>query len=674
MNYEQLLHHLSTNQNIAAASAEREFERLQALEALGLANGEGDKTLDEITNFVKKQLSSPICLITLIDVDKQWLKSTTGLPSELTKSGKIARENSVCQYAVAAEAPLIVPDLLQDSRFSDRKAILESGFRFYAGVPIFSENGYALGTLCVLDYGLREFQDDELEQLQMFAHWVESEIQLRYQLKMSHEREQTLIDLHEQNMWLYQALDTTSTAFIILDMRTETPTIVYANEAYTNLTGYELHEIDGDGRQQLHGPMTDQGTIKRIADAFHMHMTVREELLLYCKNGQIIWVDIVMNPVFNEQGELTHYTMAHHDITERKRSENTMLKQIFQQESVFEAIPDIVYHMNLDGDLLKWNGRLEEVTGFTTQEIKQKNTLDLFPERGHDLLAQQLDNVKVEGSTEFELELYTKSGSELMYRWSAMLLYEGGSEPAGIVGTATDISLDLQVEKDLSTASKLQQEMLPAPLIHRDVNIDAIYEANNYVSGDTYGYHWLDNDHLFIYLVDVMGHGVSTALQSSAIHVLFEYTTKLNIPLERKIQEINTATQAVLPENYFAAAFCAEINIRSGTMNYVSSGIPAFLTRYRDGKVGTHKCLGMLLGLFNETPVEQCKMTLTDVADIYFMTDGVYEALDTALLNERHTTESLNEYFNQLTSSGLADDATIVHVQFPLKDKKLEVN
>lgn len=136
---------------IAAPTPEVEAERLLALEHLGLLDTPQDAKFDAVTQRLRDTLAMPIALVSLIDKDRQFWKSACGLPDELAARREAPRETSVCGHVVAKNDLLVVEDMLKDPRFANNPFLLQHGIRFYAGAPLRTSEGYAVGSLCVMD-------------------------------------------------------------------------------------------------------------------------------------------------------------------------------------------------------------------------------------------------------------------------------------------------------------------------------------------------------------------------------------------------------------------------------------------------------------------------------------------------------------------------------------------
>ena len=117
-------------------------------------------------------LDVPIALVSLVDAERQWFKSSQGL--DVNETG---RDVSFCGHAILSAEPLVVEDALTDERFADNPLVTgEPNVRFYAGVPLCDRDGHKLGTLCVIDRAPRRLTPDQRQLLVELASMAETEL------------------------------------------------------------------------------------------------------------------------------------------------------------------------------------------------------------------------------------------------------------------------------------------------------------------------------------------------------------------------------------------------------------------------------------------------------------------------------------------------------------------
>jgi GAF domain-containing protein len=179
-------------------------ERLAALEKYAILDTEPEHAFDDLTLLASYVCKTPIALISLIDEDRQWFKSKVGISLSETP-----REVAFCSIAIQQSDVMVVPDTLKDERFRNNPLVVsEPRIRFYAGAPLITEEGYALGTLCVVDQKPREFGPDQKEALGALSRLVLAQLEFRRNLillkevltdrtETEHERERELVKLQQ---------------------------------------------------------------------------------------------------------------------------------------------------------------------------------------------------------------------------------------------------------------------------------------------------------------------------------------------------------------------------------------------------------------------------------------------------------------------------------------------
>jgi GAF domain-containing protein len=126
---------------------DNEQERLALLREMLLLDTPPERRLDKIVEFASAEFNVPICLISLVDSNRQWFKARIGIDACETP-----RDISFCAHALHSHEILLVPDALLDPRFHDNPLVAgPPHIRFYAGAPLACRDGLVIGTLCLID-------------------------------------------------------------------------------------------------------------------------------------------------------------------------------------------------------------------------------------------------------------------------------------------------------------------------------------------------------------------------------------------------------------------------------------------------------------------------------------------------------------------------------------------
>jgi GAF domain-containing protein len=146
----------------------REESRLKALRDLELLDTGPDARLDRLLAKTQKEFSVPIAAISLVDLHRQWFKSSIGLDAK-----ELPRGVAFCSYAIENDGVMVVEDAERDSRFASNPLVTGSpGVRFYAGAPLKTSDGFNIGTLCVIDAHPRTLDAAGLKKLEELAREI----------------------------------------------------------------------------------------------------------------------------------------------------------------------------------------------------------------------------------------------------------------------------------------------------------------------------------------------------------------------------------------------------------------------------------------------------------------------------------------------------------------------
>ncbi|MBW4460982.1 MAG: PAS domain-containing protein [Nodosilinea sp. WJT8-NPBG4] len=313
-----------------------EAERLEVLRSLSILDTAPEDTLDDLTRLASQICNTPIALVSLIDDDRQWFKSNVGLPVTETP-----RDIAFCSHAILQPTLFSVPDASIDERFSDNPLVTsEPHIRFYAGAPLITSEGAAIGTLCVLDQEPRRLSAEQTESLKIISRQVARQIEQRRDLASL---ARISLDIHQigEKLRLSQerfelAILGSSGGIWDWDMKTKE---VFFSPRWKSILGYADHEIPNhleEWIRRLHPEDVQRAQHGLAAYLKRDIPTYDLEYRLQHKDGTYRWILSRSVALWDDQGKPYRMAGSHIDITDRKQAEETVEKALQKERELGE--------------------------------------------------------------------------------------------------------------------------------------------------------------------------------------------------------------------------------------------------------------------------------------------------------------------------------------------------
>jgi len=315
---------VSTNTEQAETRRRADLERLEILDSLP------EPLFDDITRLAALICNTPIALISLVDDKRQWFKSRLGLDATET-----ARELAFCAHAIRdPDHVMVVPDATADPRFVDNGLVTSApNIRFYAGAPIITAAGTAIGTVCVIDRTTRELSDEQIDALRVLSRLVSNMLESRKSVLAS---ARAATEAAQARTRIIQEVTVQSPdlkAFIDSDYRWQ-----FVNDTYLNYWGTAREEIEGKLMIDVLGEEVFYQVVKPQLDAAFAGNTVSYERTFRFPERGPTPVEVIYAPVYDHTRTVIGAVARATDISERKAREQELhaTANALQEKSVAE--------------------------------------------------------------------------------------------------------------------------------------------------------------------------------------------------------------------------------------------------------------------------------------------------------------------------------------------------
>jgi PAS domain S-box-containing protein len=386
---------------------------------------------ESLVQLASRLFNLPIAFITLIAEQKQWLKASTGLP-DLESADLL----TFCEHTVAGSVTFEVKDASSDERFAQNPLVTgATQVRYFAGAPLIDEAGFKLGTICVMDTKPNLLCEEQKQLLATLAQQAMMHLSIKLQKRA----------LKDERKRLQEMLNITSLSPEIHAILTNDGTILFINEAVTNLLGYTVAQA----MQMNFWDVCYSEDKGRVWTAIEQGLINKEkqfdqQFRLVGQDGRIRWFSWSM------VAENARWYTYGRDITETKKVQRELLKLSFVASKVNNAVV-----INDANNQVTWiNEAFEKITGFTLEDIKGKRLGDLISGPLTDLKVIEEARTQAKNNKSFTIDVlaYRKDKEPMWLSiYNTVILDEVGQE-----------EIEVEIIIDISEKKQAEREMIEA--------------------------------------------------------------------------------------------------------------------------------------------------------------------------------------------------------------------
>ncbi|WP_121821007.1 bacterio-opsin activator domain-containing protein [Halostella salina] len=374
-----------------------------------------------------------------IDADTGQYRVERAVGDEFVDVGsEISLSKTFCRRAIDSADILGIYDAVAEG-FSDDRGYAESGIACYIGGRV-TVDDELYGTFCFFDDDPKgtPFTAVERTLVDLMARWVSYELERR-----ERERELGLQD---------RAMAAAPVGITIADATDPDHPVVYANERFETITGYDAAEIREESQDRLYGPDPDPAAAE-LLDARGTPASTDATVRHYRRDGEAFWAHVRQAPVLDEDGAVTHVVTFREDVTERVRDERRL-------EALVENTDNPIYIKDRDG-VYQWaNEATARVFGLDREAVVGATDADLFDAASAETI-REVDRRVVETGEHVTRETETTIDGERRVWLNNKYPYRNeAGEVVGIMGISQDITERHRRERALATLHDATRELL----------------------------------------------------------------------------------------------------------------------------------------------------------------------------------------------------------------------
>ena len=403
-----------------------EAERLEALLGYRILDTPPEQAYDDLVELAAAVCYTPVAAVALVDADRAWLKAKHGV-----EFSEFPRDSALAAKALDHADVFVVEDALADARYH-ASAVVTAGFRFFAGMPLVSPEGHALGTVCVLDERPRKLSPTQANALRAIARQVMSQLELR---RVSHAESvgrRQFRSLVEQlpGVVYIEELGAASGSYF-------SPQVEW-------LTGYSPEEWASDPEffaRTLHPEDRDR-VLAAFARAHETHEPIQIEYRIVAKDGRVVWVQDDAAAARDDAGMPLQFQGFMSDATARKRNELKLREIQDRYQALAEQLPFVTYVDDPTGSAGYVSPQIEQLAGCTREDwLAAGGSLSFVHPDDRSRVAESVKSAKLRSRPyELEYRITASHGRDLWVQDTAVPVRNADGELLYWQGYIVDIT------------------------------------------------------------------------------------------------------------------------------------------------------------------------------------------------------------------------------------------
>ncbi len=428
---------------------ENEPERLLELYRYKVLDTEKEKDFDDLVELAAMICKTPISTITLIDTNRQWFKAQTGLGGKGNN-----RDISFCAHAINQDEIMIVENAKTDPRFADNPLVIgDPHIHFYAGVPLVSQRGYRLGTLCVIDRKPNALTQEQQFSLRALARQAMRLMELRLNMHDLNLAQQQLAD----SEMLFRSLAENAPIGIFKMDAKGMP--VYVNQRWRDIAGLTEAEANDTNHRRSVVYEADQKKVYELwSEAVVNQNEFSFEFRIQNRVKGLLRVRSHATPLRNVAGKVIGFIGTIEDVTKQRHIEQNLLESERKYRLISANAKDVTVMMTAEAipTYTFVTPSSKEVFGYEPEELIGKSPFDIIPEEDLAMIRSEVHPASLAGQTMMrQNRVVRKDGTIIWTEFVSGPAYDDDGKVMGIMATIRDITKMKDVTDQLSRKERL---------------------------------------------------------------------------------------------------------------------------------------------------------------------------------------------------------------------------